>query len=64
MEPALLKAMLKQMVASSSRAFILQFVQESAENFTADQLSELVGVLQKIEKRKRGTVDTTATTAR
>lgn len=64
MNPELVKAMIKQMFASSSRAFIIQFVSESAENFTADQLSELVAILQKIEKRKRGTVDTTATPAR
>ena len=61
MDPDLVKAMLKQMLKSSSRAFVIQFVQESAENFTADQLSELIGILQKIEKRKRGTISTTAT---
>jgi hypothetical protein len=64
MNPELLKALLKQMFASSSRAFIINFVQECAENLTVDQLSELAGILQKVEKRKRGTVDTTATPAR
>ena len=61
MDPNLVKAMVKQMLKSSSRAFVIQLVQESAENFTADQLSELIGILQKIEKRKRGTISTTAT---
>lgn len=61
MDPDLVKAMVKQMLKSSSRAFVIQLVQESAENFTADQLSELIGILQKIEKRKRGTISTTAT---
>ena len=61
MDPDLVKAMVKQMLKSSSRAFVIQLVQESAENFTSDQLSELIGILQKIEKRKRGTISTTAT---
>lgn len=61
MDPDLVKAMVKQMLKSSSRAFVIQLVQESAENFTADQLNELIGILQKIEKRKRGTISTTAT---
>ena len=61
MDPDLVKVMVKQMLKSSSRAFVIQLVQESAENFTADQLSELIGILQKIEKRKRGTISTTAT---
>jgi hypothetical protein len=64
MDPALIKAMVKQMFASSSRAFINNLVQESAENFSVDQLSDLIGILQKVEKRKRGTVDTTASPPR
>lgn len=64
MDPALIKAMVKQMFASSSRAFINNLVQESAENFSVEQLSDLIGILQKVEKRKRGTVETVATPSR
>jgi hypothetical protein len=60
MDSGLLKAMLKQYFASSSRAFIIQFLEETAENFTPDELDRLVGIMQKVAKRKRGTVDAPA----
>lgn len=64
MDAALLKAMLKQYLASSSRAFIIQFVEETAENFTPDELDRLTGIMQKVAKRKRATIDTAAGPAR
>jgi hypothetical protein len=59
MNPELIKAMVKQMLTSGSRAFAISLVEESAEYFTPDELTKLVGILQRVEKKKRGTVETT-----
>ena len=63
MNPEMIKMMVKQMLTNGSRAFAISLVEESAEYFTADELSKLVGILQRIEKKKRTTVDTVGTSA-
>lgn len=63
MNPEMIKAMVKQLLSSGSRAFAINIVEETAEYFTADELSRLIGIMQKVEKKKRGTLETTGTSA-
>ena len=56
-------AMLKDAGGRSVKAGLAQFVEEGAEKMSADELGKLIAILQKVEKRKRGTVTVTATSS-
>jgi hypothetical protein len=50
---------IKQALGNSLKTGATQMVEEMAETFSADDIDRLIGVLQKVAKRKRGTIDTT-----
>jgi hypothetical protein len=51
----------KQAVQNAIRTGASQLLEEVAESLTADDLAKLIRVLQKVETKKRGTIDAKGT---
>jgi len=57
-------AFAKDAIGRSVKTGATQMLEEAAEALSADDLAKLIVVLQKVEKRKRGTVTVTGSTSK
>jgi hypothetical protein len=55
---------LKQAVSNAVKTGASQMLEEAAEALTADDLAKLIRVLQKVESKKRGTIDVKSSSPR
>jgi len=61
MNPEMFMPLLREALKNAIKNGTTSLIESFAETFTADELSGLCTILQKIEKKKRTTVDVSAT---
>jgi hypothetical protein len=61
MNPDMLSAFLKQTFSNMVKTGVTQGLEDFADTLPIEQLQKLIVVLQKVEKRKRGTVEARVT---
>jgi hypothetical protein len=61
MNPDMLSAFLKQTFGNMVKTGVTQGLEDFADTLPPEQLSKLIAVLQKVERRKRGTLDAKGT---
>jgi hypothetical protein len=50
-------AHLKEVARNAIKTGATQALEDLAETFSADDLGKLIAIMQKVEKKKRGTID-------
>jgi len=61
MDMDFLFANLKEVARNAIKTGATQALEDLAENFSADDLGKLIAIFQKVERKKRGTIDAKGT---